>query len=195
MDPFHDYYDIPWYAILGLWALIAIGLHVYQVGFIVKLIRLGKDDDRFDSWKQRIKEFLTDWLGQRKVVEDKLAGYAHALIFWGFLMLVSDVIDLGTGGLFAELLEKIYLVNIWNLIVDIGYTMAGIGILVSLYRRLIVRPEKLKGASMEGVLILFAILGIVLTAFIVEAGYMIGENAHHNNWEPIGVLLLNKWRV
>ena len=119
MDPFHDYYDIPWYAILGLWALIAIGLHVYQVGFIVKLIRLGKDDNRFDSWKQRIKEFLTDWLGQRKVVEDKLAGYAHALIFWGFLMLVSDVIDLGTGGLFAELLEKIYLVNIWNLIVDI----------------------------------------------------------------------------
>ena len=103
-------------------------------------------------------------------------------------MLVSDVIDLGTGGLFAKFLEKIYLANIWNLVVDIGYTMAGIGILVALYRRLIVRPEKLKGTSMEGVLILFAILGIVITAFIVEAGYMIGDNAHYNYWEPIGVL-------
>ena len=188
MNPFHDYYGVPWYVILGLWSLIAVGSHVYQVGFIVKLIRLGKDDDRFNSWKQRSKEFLTDWLGQRKVVQDKLAGYAHALIFWGFLMLVSDVIDLGTGGLFAKFLEKIYLANIWNLIVDIGYTMAGIGILVALYRRLIVRPEKLKGTSMEGVLILFAILGIVITAFIVEAGYMIGDNAHYNYWEPIGVL-------
>lgn len=188
MNPFHDYYGVPWYVILGLWSLIAVGSHVYQVGFIVKLIRLGKDDDRFNSWKQRSKEFLTDWLGQRKVVQDKLAGYAHALIFWGFLMLVSDVIDLGTGGLFAKFLEKIYLANIWNLVVDIGYTMAGIGILIALYRRLIVRPEKLKGTSMEGVLILFAILGIVITAFIVEAGYMIGENAHYNYWEPIGVL-------
>ena len=188
MNPFHDYYGVPWYVILGLWSLIAVGSHVYQVGFIVKLIRLGKDDDRFNSWKQRSKEFLTDWLGQRKVVQDKLAGYAHALIFWGFLMLVSDVIDLGTGGLFAKFLEKIYLANIWNLIVDIGYTMAGIGILIALYRRLIVRPEKLKGTSMEGVLILFAILGIVITAFIVEAGYMIGDNSHYNNWEPIGVL-------
>ena len=103
-------------------------------------------------------------------------------------MLVSDVIDLGTGGLFAKFLEKIYLANVWNLVVDIGYTMAGIGILVALYRRLIVRPEKLKGTSMEGVLILFAILGIVITAFIVEAGYMIGDNAHYNYWEPIGVL-------
>ena len=188
MNPFHDYYGVPWYVILGLWSLIAVGSHVYQVGFIVKLIRLGKDDDRFNSWKQRSKEFLTDWLGQRKVVQDKLAGYAHALIFWGFLMLVSDVIDLGTGGLFAKFLGKIYLANIWNLVVDIGYTMAGIGILVALYRRLIVRPEKLKGTSMEGVLILFAILGIVITAFIVEAGYMIGDNAHYNYWEPIGVL-------
>jgi len=189
MNPFHDYYGIPWYAILGLWSLIALGSHIYQVGFIVKLIRLGKDDDRFNSWKQRTKEFLTDWLGQRKVVQDKLAGYAHALIFWGFLMLVSDVIDLGTGGLFAKFLGKIYLVNIWNLIVDIGYAMAGIGIIISLYRRLIVRPEKLKGASVEGVLILFAILGIVITAFVVEAGHMIGDNAHYNNWEPVGVLL------
>ena len=165
MTPFHDYFGISWYVYLLIWSLIAIGAHVYQVGFIVKLIRLGKDDDRFNSWKQRTKEFLTDWLGQRKVVEDKLAGYAHALIFWGFLMLVSDVIDLGTGGLFAEFLGLIFLENIWNLIVDLGYLMAGTGILVSLYRRLIVRPEKLKNSSIEGVLILFAILGIVITAF------------------------------
>ena len=194
MDPFHDYYEIPWYVILGLWSFIAIGLHVYQVGFIVKLIRLGKDDDRFDSWKQRMKEFLTDWLGQRKVVEDKLAGYAHALIFWGFLMLVTDVIDLGTEGLVQKLLKNIMLDGIWNLIVEIGYVMAMIGILIALYRRLIIRPEKLKGASIEGTFILVAILGIVLTAFIVEAGEMINYDDNgdkivkRNVWEPVGSL-------
>ena len=124
MDPFHDYYSIPWWVILGIWSFIAIGLHVYQVGFIVKLIRLGKDDDRFNSWTQRVTEFLTDWLGQRKVVEDKVAGYAHALIFWGFLMLVTDVIDLGTGGLLRVLLSKVKLDGIWNLVVEIGYVLS-----------------------------------------------------------------------
>jgi len=188
MDPFHDYYSIPWWVILGVWSFIAIGLHVYQVGFIVKLIRLGKDDNRFNSWTQRVTEFLTDWLGQRKVVEDKVAGYAHALIFWGFLMLVTDVIDLGTGGLLRDLLSKVKLDGIWNLVVEIGYVLAMVGILVALFRRLIIRPEKLKGASLEGTLILVAILGIVLTAFIVEAGEMIGENAGYNAWEPVGVL-------
>ena len=188
MDPFHDYYDIPWWVILGLWSFIAIGLHVYQVGFIVKLIRLGKDDDRFDSWTKRMKEFLTDWLGQRKVVEDKFAGYAHALIFWGFLMLVTDVIDLGTGGLLRDILSEVKLDGIWNLVIEIGYVMAMIGILIALFRRLVIRPKKLKGASIEGTLILVAILGIVLTAFVVEAGEMIGETADYNAWEPVGIL-------
>ena len=185
MNPYHDYFGVPWYLILACWTLVALGSHMYQVGYIVKLINLGKPDDRFNSWQQRMKEFLTDWLGQRKVVEDKLAGYAHALIFWGFLLLISDVLDLGTGGLFSEFLDKIYLANIWNLLVDIGYMMAFVGITIALYRRLIVRPEKLKDASMEGVFILIAIMGIILTAFIVEAGEMIGDE---NKWEPIGLL-------
>ena len=188
MTPFHDYYGIEWYLILLVWSAIALGSHFYQVGFVVRLIRLGKDDDRFNSWKQRLVEFLRDWLGQRKVVQDKVAGYAHALIFWGFLLLVSDVVDLGTGGLLQELLSNIQLDGIWNLIVDLGYAMATIGILIALYRRIIIRPAKLKGASIEGPLILLAILGIVLTAFIVEAGNMIGEETNYNQWEPIGVL-------
>ena len=192
MDPFHNYdifgYSIEWYWILLVWTVIALGSHFYQVGFVVRLIRLGKDDNRFNSWKQRLTEFLTDWLLQRKVVQDKLAGYAHALIFWGFLLLVSDVVDLGTGGFLQEILKTVNLDGIWNLIVDIGYAMATVGILFALYRRLIIRPEKLKGSSIEGPLILLAILGIVLTAFIVEAGNMIGEETKYNSWEPIGVL-------
>ena len=142
MDPFHDYYDIPWWVILGLWSFIAIGLHVYQVGFIVKLIRLGKDDDRFDSWKKRMKEFLTDWLGQRKVVEDKLAGYAHALIFWGFLMLVSDVIDLGTDSRssvdypdYGKLIGE----EIKSKKIDLGIAICGSGIGIS------IAANKIKG--------------------------------------------------
>ena len=188
MNPFHDYYGIEWYLILLAWSAIALGSHFYQVGFVVRLIRLGKDDDRFNSWKQRLTEFLRDWLGQRKVVQDKVAGYAHALIFWGFLLLISDIVDLGTGGLLQAFLSNIQLDGIWNLIVDLGYAMATVGILIALYRRIIIRPAQLKGASIEGPLILLAILGIVLTAFIVEAGNMIGEETEYNPWEPIGVL-------
>ena len=186
MNPYHDYFGVPWYLILVCWTAVALGSHIYQVGYIVKLIKLGKTDDRFDSWQRRMKEFLTDWFGQRKVVEDKLAGYAHALIFWGFLLLISDILDLGTGGALSKFLKLIYLDGIWNLVVDIGYVMAFVGVSVALYRRLIIRPKKLREESIEGPLILVAIMGIVLTAFIIEAGEM--YMGVKNQWEPIGVL-------
>ena len=85
MDPFHDYYGIPWYVILGLWAAIAIGLHVYQVGFIVKLIRLGKDDNRFD-WETvclNIEEGL---------LKD---GFKRAIEYE--IMLVPNIVDISYG--------------------------------------------------------------------------------------------------
>ena len=86
----------------------------------------------------------------------------------------------------TKLLERIYLVDIWNLAVDIGYMMALVGVSIALYRRLIIRPEKLRKESIEGPLILVAIMGIVLTAFIIEGGGM--YMGVKNQWEPIGVL-------
>ena len=191
MDPFHPYFGIEWYWLLGAWAAVAIGAHAWQVGHIVRLIRLGKPDDRFNAWPVRLREFLRDWLGQRKVLEDRLAGGAHALIFWGFLLLVSDVLDLGTGGMLAGFLEDIYLKDVWNLLVDIGYLMAGTGITIALYRRVVLRPAKLRGASIEGEIILLAIMGIVLTAFVLEGAAMLSPDravVEHNGWEPVGTL-------
>ncbi|MEE3208147.1 MAG: (Fe-S)-binding protein, partial [Candidatus Thermoplasmatota archaeon] len=138
-----------------------------------------------------MREFLRDWLGQRKVIEDRLAGGAHALIFWGFLLLVSDVLDLGTGGMLAVFLEDIYLKDFWNIVVDIGYLLAGTGITIALYRRVVLRPAKLRGASIEGELILLAIMGIILTAFLLEGAAMIdseGALAERDGWEPVGAL-------
>ena len=157
----------------------------------MRLIRLGKPDDRFNAWPVRLREFLRDWFGQRKVVEDRLAGGAHALIFWGFLLLISDVLDLGTGGMLAGFLEDIYLKDFWNLVVDIGYLMAGTGITIALYRRVVLRPAKLRGASIEGEIILLAIMGIVLTAFVLEGAAMLSPDramVEHNGWEPVGTL-------
>ncbi|MDP7538671.1 MAG: (Fe-S)-binding protein [Candidatus Poseidoniia archaeon] len=191
MDPFHPYFGIEWYWLLGAWAALSIGAHMWQVGYIVRLIRLGGPDDRFNAWPVRMREFLRDWLGQRKVIEDRLAGGAHALIFWGFLLLVSDVLDLGTGGMLAVFLEDIYLKDFWNIVVDIGYLLAGTGITIALYRRVVLRPAKLRGASIEGELILLAIMGIILTAFLLEGAAMIdseGALAERDGWEPVGAL-------
>ncbi len=143
---------------------------------------LGSSDDRFDSWGKRVWEVITGWLGQKRVLEDRVVGIMHVLMFWGFLMLSTDMFDLATANWFSgELLPDAF-VGPWNGIVELGYTIALIGCVAALTRRLVFTPEKLKGKSqLEGNFILFLIMTITTTSFIVESG-----ESPSSTSEPLG---------
>jgi Fe-S oxidoreductase len=129
-----------------------------------------------------LKETLTVWLGQKKVLEDKVAGTMHVLMFWGFLMLSSDMLDLATANRFSEHILPEFLNGIWNGMVELGYTSALLGCFLALNRRILFTPEKLKGKSqLEGNVILLLIMTICTTSYVVEAG----ENPDPT-WEMIG---------
>ena len=161
---------------------LSIGFFLYQVQLAIRLVLLGSSDDRFDSWGKRIFEVVTGWLGQKKVLRDRVAGVMHVLMFWGFLMLSTDMLDLATANYFSDNLLPDLLNGPWNGIVELGYTTALIGCIGALTRRLLFPPEKLKGKSqLEGNFILFLIMTITTTSFIVESA-----ESPSSIWEPIG---------
>tara|TARA_X000000368_G_scaffold106036_1_gene82185 strand:- start:717 stop:2720 length:2004 start_codon:yes stop_codon:yes gene_type:complete len=161
---------------------LSIGFFLYQVQLAIRLVMLGSSDDRFDSWGKRVWEVITGWLGQKRVLEDRVVGIMHVLMFWGFLMLSTDMFDLATANWFSgELLPDAF-VGPWNGIVELGYTIALIGCVAALTRRLVFTPEKLKGKSqLEGNFILFLIMTITTTSFIVESG-----ESPSSTSEPLG---------
>lgn len=177
-----DYVGIKGYYLLLVLGGVSIAFFTYQVQKATRLVLLGAPDKRFDSWGKRLKETLTVWLGQKKVLEDKVAGTMHVLMFWGFLMLSSDMLDLATANRFSEHILPDFLNGIWNGMVELGYTSALVGCFLALNRRILFTPEKLKGKSqLEGNVILLLIMTICTTSYIVEAG----ENPDPT-WEMIG---------
>ena len=105
-------------------------------------------------------------------------------------MIGSDVFDLSSGGRFEFLIINIspLLADLWNGMVEIGYASAFLGASAALFRRVVIRPEKLKHEShFEANAILCTILVICSTAVIVEAG----ENPS-KTWEPIGAFFEEK---
>jgi len=177
-----EYGPIPGWIILILIGGLSSGFFLFQVTKAIRLVLLGAPDNRFDSWGARIKEILVGWLGQKKVLRDKIAGTMHVLMFWGFLMLASDMLDLATANFFSEHVLPKILIGPWNGIVELGYVSAFIGAAAALTRRVAFTPEKLKGKSQfEGNFILILILTITSTSFIIESK----ENPL--SWEPIGV--------
>ena len=161
---------------------LSIGFFLYQVQLAIRLVMIGSSDDRFDSWGKRVMEVITGWLGQKRVLEDRVIGIMHVLMFWGFLMLSTDMFDLATANWFSGEVLPSALVGPWNGIVELGYTMGLVGCVAALTRRVVFTPEKLKGKSqLEGNFILFLIMTITTTSFIVESG-----ESPSSTWEPLG---------
>ena len=170
-----------WHILLIIGGL-SIGFFLYQVQKATRLVMLGAQDNRFDSWFTRISEFTIGWLGQKRVLRDRVAGSMHVLMFWGFLMLASDMLDLATANAFSDHVLPELLNGPWNGMVELGYTMALIGCVAALIRRVAFTPEKLKGESqLEGNVILFLIFSITVTSFVVESFH-----SPSSTWEPIG---------
>ena len=170
-----------WYLLLLIGG-VSIGFFAYQVQKATRLVLIGSPDHRFDSWGSRLNEFIVGWLGQKKVLRDRVAGTMHVLMFWGFLMLATDMFDLATANAFSKKILPLVLKGPWNGMVELGYFMALIGCIGALIRRVIFTPEKLKGKSqLEGNFILFLIFTITTTSFIVES-----NDDPDRFWEPIG---------
>jgi Fe-S oxidoreductase len=168
--------------ILLIMATVSIGFFSYQVQKATRLVLIGSPDSRFDSWGPRIREFIVGWLGQKKVLRDRIAGTMHVLMFWGFLMLASDMFDLATANYFSSELLPGFIVGPWNGMVELGYTMALIGCVSAFVRRVAFTPEKLKGKSqLEGNVILILIFTITTTSFMIES-----KEDPSPFWEPIG---------
>jgi Fe-S oxidoreductase len=125
---------------------------------------------------------MSGWLGQKRVLRDRFVGSMHVLMFWGFLMLASDMFDLATANTFSDKILPDALFGPWNGMVELGYTMAFIGCVPALIRRVVFTPEKLEHESqLEGNIILFLIFSITTTSFIVESFH-----DPSSKWEPIG---------
>ena len=126
-----------WYILLVL-GVVSIGFFTFQVQKATRLVLLGAKDNRFDSLgSARMKETASVWLGQKKVLEDPVAGVMHVLMFWGFLMLSTDMFDLASGNRFSEHLLPDLINPIWNGMVELGYTSALIGCFLALNRRVL----------------------------------------------------------
>ena len=177
-----EYGSISGWIILLLLGGGSIASFLYQVQKASRLVMVGAPDNRFDSWGARFSEVLTGWLGQKKVLRDRVVGTMHVLMFWGFLMLASDMLDLASANAFSTKILPESLNGPWNGMVEFGYTMALIGCIAALLRRMVFTPEKLKGKSqLEGNFILFLIFTITTTSFIIESG-----ETPSTTWEPIG---------
>jgi Fe-S oxidoreductase len=168
----------------------AIGLLAFAciVATRARMLVRARPARRFDRMPERIRRALVLGVGQRKFLRgEQPAGIMHALIFWGCVLLLAQVVQLYGRSFDAgwTLLPRPF----W-IAADVVSATVIVAVLYRLYRRVIVHTPRLFGLRRaeqryrdaphwEGVAILVLILLVMTGGLLYDAGVDAGWWLHN----------------
>jgi Fe-S oxidoreductase len=158
-------------AILLLLLAAAGALFARRARLLYRLIRLGRPVDRTADVPVRLEREASVVLGQRKLLQRLVPGLMHAFIFWGFLVLLTTIVEAMGQAIDGSFAIPLIGHSGWlGLIQDVFGSLVIVGVLMAFAIRKLQRPDRFVGSHMqEADLILVWILGILLTLFASDA--------------------------
>ncbi len=165
------YWGIPGYVIFWVLFAIAFGSFLQRFYFLIRLIGLGRQENRFDSFGRRIISALSvissQWCTLKSVSRTDLAGIGHALMFWGFgLFLVGYLIFIGLSGGFGLSIPSAF-ESAYFSILDMAGLFVIAAIIGAAFKRYIIKPERLERKESPEEKILLVFLLTTMTSLMV----------------------------
>src|ERR671914_278287 len=177
---------------------LAGGLFLQRAWTLWQLIRLGRPVGRFDDLPKRVETEAVVVFGQRKLLQRLGPGVMHAFIFWGFLVLLTTILEVG-GEVFDErfALPLIGRSGWLGLVQDVFAVLVIVGVEMAIYFRKVRRDERFKGSHLEEAdFILLMILGIMLTLIGLNAVKIAqGLNESPAAWTPVSNLVAQPFEL
>jgi len=157
--------------------LLTIGAFTYTLLRLISFFKLTKPFPIRDFGK-RFQVMLDVAFGQTKIFRRPVLGFLHALVFWGFCVILIGSIEMIIDGLFGT--EKVLKILglVYNIIMasgDVFGLIIAIAILVFLSRRLFFHIKRFEGIEMKPSTHIDA--NIALTMILLLMLSLLGMNA------------------
>lgn len=154
--------------LITLMILTAGGFFAYFGWQKFSLLLKAKPENRLDRIPERLKSLWEYGILQKRLVKShKAAGWMHALIFWGFCILLLRSTLLIGAGYFEHLAIPGVIGNAYNLLKDVFEVTVLMMVGYALYRRYVIKPERLTN-SFEAYLILYLIGFLMVSDFVYD---------------------------
>ena len=158
--------------------LITLGVFAFTAWRYIKLFKLTKPDFPVCDFGKRIGLMMKVAIGQTKMFRRPILGFIHALVFWGFLVILVGSIEMVIDGLFG--IERSLNVMGWfyNFLMatgDIFALIIAIAIIIFLSRRLFMHVKRFEGIEMKHISHIDA--KVALTIIFLLMVSLLGMNA------------------
>src|ERR1700730_1066533 len=151
--------------------LAAIVYFAIRARRLYRILRLGPSENRFDHIPARIRGVLSYVGLHTRMCRNLYSGTLHFFIFYGFVVLLTAIIQAFGEGIFRSFSLALIGGTTWiAFLQDLFGVLVLVGVLMALVNRLIIRPRQFHDSNEIDALI---ILGLIATIMIG----MLGQNA------------------
>ncbi|MBN2775818.1 MAG: (Fe-S)-binding protein, partial [Prolixibacteraceae bacterium] len=183
--------------------VITLGVFAFTVIRLISYFRLLKPAFPVKNIGKRILLTLKVAFGQTKILRRPIIGFMHALVWWGFIIILIGSIEMVIDGLFGTERVLSFLGVIYDVIVASGDVFAliiAILIIAFLFRRIFMSIKRFSGIEMkhkshvDANIALSLILFLMITLMGMNAFYVASVlNSNHEiaGFFPVGNILAN----
>ena len=161
--------------------LITLGAFAYTINRIVSFFKFTRPAFAVKDFGKRINVMLSVAFGQTKIFRKPILGLFHALVFWGFCVIIFGSIEMVIDGLSGS--EKIlkFLGPFYNVLMasgDVFALLVAVSIIIFLSRRLFFHIRRFEGIEMkkrshkDANISLTIILLLMLSLMTMNMGYV-----------------------
>jgi Fe-S oxidoreductase len=172
--------DVTW--LRGAAALLLLAVAAAIAGrklvLVYRLVRLGSGPVPLQGARAALRALVVQVLGHRKVLRRPLAGLMHLFIFWGFLILLSTIVQaFGEAFVPGWTLPVVGARPWFALLQDLFIVLVLAGILMALWLRLVARPRRLAGQDQAGAFLILGLIGGIMVTLLVSRAAAIALEA------------------
>lgn len=180
--------------IFAITLFITLGIFSFTSYRLFRFFRLTRSAFPISNIPKRLKVTLEVAFGQTKIFRRPFTGLLHALVFWGFLVILFGSIEMIIDGLFGSERVLQFLGPLYNGIIasgDVFALIVALAISIFLARRLFFHIKRFQGIEMKHVSHLDA--NIALTLILLLMLSLLGMNttyvvmAQNSGMEMVGV--------
>ena len=126
-------------------------------------------------------------LMQRLTLRDRWPGLMHMAIYAGFITLfLGTIVVFIHQDLSIKIMQGWFYLIFQSLILDIAGVVCLGGVVAALYRRIALKPDRLKSGGFSDLAILWLLAAILVTGFLIEGMRILATNDPWGPWSPVG---------
>src|SRR5450631_4466202 len=143
---------------------------------VAAMLRSRRPDPRLDRPGERIKAFFVYVIGQGRLLRWPFAGVLHALIFWGFLVLLTAIAQAIVEALWQGFrFNDVPAASVIAFLQDIFSVAVLAGVALALFNRLAIKPTRFRGSHRGDAVLILAWIGTLVMFMSLNDATLIAQ--------------------